>query len=517
MKARQRAGALARCVPVLGLAALMAPPARAQEAAGRSVLVTTQFAAQQTFTDNVDLSATDKRSDAITELRPGIRVSSRSGRVQASLDYALSAFIHARDSSLNELQNNLNATLAAEVVEQHLFVDARLGISQQTISAFGTQAGNTGLVNDNQTEAVDYSVSARWRSRVGDLADATARVGASGSRADTTRLGDGDSLDAALGLAGQQGLFGWGLDAGWQTSNYSDREATTSDQVFGTLRFAPDHDLLLSLRGGVEGEGLRSGPRETGEFWGWGANWQPTERTSLAWQTDHRFFGRSHSFFFQHRFARSFVSYTDSRGTSDASGGGDPLNRTTGQRGQSRPLTNLQLTMQQLEFITDPALRELVARQLLRDRGVDPNGLVAGGFLSSGKTLKRSQNLSVGYSALRTTFTVSGFRSETDPLDAETGVAGDLSNVDRVRQFGLSAGASHRLTPTASLALNASQQRTLGEPGQAGSQQRSLSLFLSGQLGQRTNGSVGVRHTRFENDSQPYRESAIVGSASIRF
>jgi uncharacterized protein (PEP-CTERM system associated) len=518
MKARQRVRRLARCVPVLGLSTFIVAPAHAQEAAGRGVVVSTQFTAQQTFTDNVDLSATDQRSEAITELRPGIRISSRSGRVRGDLDYSLSALIHARDSSLNELQNNLNALLAAELVEQHLFVDARAGISQQTISAFGTQVGNTGLVNDNQTEVIDYGASARWLSRLGDVADATASIAWSGSQADSTNLGDGDSFDAAIGLSGNQGLFGWGLDAGWQTSDFRDRVETISNQVFGTLRFSPDPDLQLSVRGGVEGEGLRAGTRETEDFWGWGASWQPSPRTSVIWQTDHRYFGRSYSLSLQHRFARSFISYTNSQGTNDASDNGDPLNNTGAQPGQqSRRLTNYEQTMQQLSFVTDPALRDLLARQLLREQGLDPNALSSAGFLTSGKTLEHNQNLSVGYSAIRTTFTLSAFRTETEPLNENIPVGGDLANVDRVRQVGFAVGASHRLTPTASLTLAGDQTRTLDEPGQAGNDQRSLSLFLSGTLGRRTSGSIGVRHTRFDSDDAPYRESAIVGSVTIQF
>jgi uncharacterized protein (PEP-CTERM system associated) len=517
MKAARQARRLARCVPVLGLSTFIVVPTQAQEAAGRSVLVSTQFTAQQTFTDNVDLSATNKRSDAITELRPGIRVNSRSGRVQGNLDYSLSALIHARDSSLNELQNNLNAAVAAEVVEQHLFVDARVGISQQTISAFGTQVGNTGLVNDNQTEVITYGATASWRSRLGDVADATARIGWAGSQADSTTLGDGDSLDAAFGLSGTQSRFGWGLDAGWQTSDFRDSEEFTTNQVFGTLRFAPDPDLQFSVRGGVEGEGLRTGTRETDDFWGWGVNWQPGPRTSLAWQTDHRYFGRSYNLSFQHRFARSFFSYTDSQGTNDATGQGDPLN-SSGGRSQSRALTTYDIFFAQFSSIEpDPVKRDRLVRAFLQANGLDPNASVGGGFLSSGKTLQHSQNLSVGYTAVRTTFTLSGFRSETEPLNESQPVGGDLSNVGRVRQVGFSVGASHRLTPTASLALVGNQTRTLDEPGQAGSEQRSVSLFLSGELGPRTTGSVGVRHSRFDDDSAPYRESAIVGSVTIQF
>jgi uncharacterized protein (PEP-CTERM system associated) len=499
------------------LGALLPTPVHAQEAAGRNVRVNTQFSAQQTITDNVNLSATDKRSEAITTLSPGISVESRSGRVQGSLAYSPSALIHARDSSLNELQNNLSARLAAEVVEQHLFVDANASISQQTISAFGTQVGNTGLVNDNQTEVINLGVSANWRSRLGDLADATASLAWAGSRSADTSLGDGDTVDGGLGLSGTEGRFGWGLDALWQSSNFSDADRVTSNQVFGTLRFSPDPDLQLSLRGGVEGENLRTGTRETGDFWGWGASWQPGPRTSLSWQTDHRFFGRSHNFSVQHRFARSFVSYTDSRGTNDAGGLGDPLNRNAGGRNQSRQPTNYDVALQQFAFITDPALRDQVARRFLREQGLDPNALAGGGFLRAGKTLDHTQTLAVGYTAVRTTFTVSAFRSESEPLDENTAVGGDLSNVGRVRQAGFSVGASHRLTPTASLALTGSQSRTLDEPGQAGNEQRSVSLFLSETLGPRTNGSVGVRHTRSYGETDPYRESAIVGSVSIQF
>lgn len=519
MSAKRRARRLLGCVPFLSLATLLSasPSARAQEAAGRSVVIDTSFTAQQTFTDNANLTANNPRSEAITELRPGIRVNSRSGRVQGSLDYALSALIHARDPGLNELQNRLRAVLSAEVVEQHAQLDAYANISQQAISAFGTQTGNTGLVNANQAEVFDYGVSGAWRSRLGDVADAVARIGWSGSSADTTSLGDGNRVDAALGLSGQQGRFGWGLNAGWQTSNYTASKQTLSNQLFGTLRFAPDPDVQLSVRGGVEGEGFRSGTRDTGSFWGWGVNWQPSERSSLNYQSDDRYFGRSHSFSVQHRMARAFFSYTNRQGTNDASGNGDPLNASGGGRSQGRQLTNYELTLRQLAFVTDPVLRDLFARRILNDQGLDPSAVAGGGFLSSGKTLEHIQNLSVGYIAIRTTFTLSGFRSDTEPLDAAAGVGGDLASVGRVRQQGYTAGVSHQLTPIASLALLGSLRRTLDEPAKAGNDERSVSLSLSGQLGQRTSATASVRHTRFDGASLPYTESAVVGSISLRF
>jgi uncharacterized protein (PEP-CTERM system associated) len=504
---------LARCLPVAGAVAVLCSGAHAQEAAGRSITFEPSVTLLQTFTDNIDLVESGGRSESITEIRPGFRVVSRSGRVQGSIDYSLGALIHARDSNRNSLQNALGAAVTAELIERHVFVDASATVSQQTISAFGTQTGNTGFVNDNRTEVATFSLAPSFRGRLGDWADFKAQGSWSSTNAASTDLGDGSALDASVSLSGAQGRFGWGLNSVVQRSEYAAGDQNTSDATFANLSFAPLTELQLSLRAGFEGEELTTGQRYTSEFWGWGVSWQPGERTALSLQSDQRYFGRSHNFSFQHRMARSIWTYTDSRGLQDGGFGGDILNGNP-----SRPVSNFDLYFAQFASIEpDPVKREVLVRAFLQATGIDPNAAAGGGFLTTGPTVQRSQNLSVGLVGVRNTITLSGFRNETERVNSSNAAGGDLTNVGRVRQAGFSLGASHRLTPVDSLTLSASRLRTLDEVTQPGSELDAINLFWSGQVGYRTNASAGIRHTAFDSATAPYKESSVFGSISMRF
>jgi uncharacterized protein (PEP-CTERM system associated) len=515
LSAKKRGWRLARCGPCFGVIAALVPVAQAlaQDAAGRTSRIVPSFTIDEEFTNNVNLSSTNPQSELITTLSPGISWIGNSGRVRGSLDYSLNWLLHARDSSRNQLQNALNANISAELVEQRIFIDASAGISQQTISPFGTQSSGTGLVNDNSTEVYTLSISPSLRTPLGGYADLTASAGWFASAASSTDLGDSATVNAAVGLSGGQGRFGWGLDAIVQGSAYNVGLDYNSDYLFGTLRFAPTSALQLSVRAGNEGREFGNGQRVSSDFWGYGVSWQPSPRTSLSWQEDQRYFGESWSFSFQHRMAKSIWSYTDSRGLNDSSGAGDPLNSS-----QSRAVSNYDLFFAQFASLEpDPTKRDQLVRGFLQANGIDANAAINGGFLTAGQTVQRSQNLSVGLIGQRNTVTLSAFATDTEPAATADISTGNFADVGRVRQQGYSVGVSHRLTPTSSVGLTGSLLKTLDEPSRLGNEERLLTLDWSGQIGYRTFASAGMRRTVFDSATNPYNESAIYGSIRWQF
>lgn len=489
-------------------APLFSPSAYAQTVGSGAFSLQPTFTVQQTFTNNRDLTSANAHAESITQVSPGISISSRSGRVQGSLDYSLNALDYARASDRNTFQNSLNAGVRAEAVENHAYVDARASISQQTISAFGTQSAATGLVNDNRTEVSTLSISPSLRGNLAGAVDVAAQVTWSASSSASTTAGDTSNLNGSIGFSGRQGLFGWGLNASRQISDFSAGRRTADDQAGGSLTFSPDPELQLSLRGGWESSDLQTADSQSNKTWGWGVSWQPTDRTQIGLQTDHRFFGQSHGFTFQHRMARSIWTYADTRGIS-----GDPRSQAA-----NRPLSLYDLLFAQFASLEpDPIRRDQLVRSFLQANGLDGNAAVGGGFLNSAQTLQRSQNVSLAVTGVRTTITFAGFRTQTSRLDSVASVSDDLSQGAPVRQLGFSAGISHRLTETAALALAATQQKTLNAGAQPGNEQRSYTLSLSDSLGRRTTGILSVRHTKFDSETNPYTESAVVGSLSLRF
>jgi uncharacterized protein (PEP-CTERM system associated) len=484
--------------------------AQSQGSAGSGTRVVESFTVLETVTSNRDLSSTHPQADSITQLSPGISISSRSGRVQGSLSYTLSALIHARDSASNSLQNALDASVRAEAIPRHVYIDAKANVSQQTISAFGTQSSGLGLLNDNRTEVATASLSPSVRGRLGGVADVAAQVTWAGTNSASTDAGDSTSLSGSLSLGGRQGMFGWGLNASRQVVDFKASSKTTQDQAGASLSLVPDSTLRLVVRGGKETNDVETGSRASNDTWGWGADFSPSSRTRMSYQTDHRYFGKSYSLSFQHRMARSVWMYTDSRGVN-----GDPLASLT--RG-SMPIYDLLYSSQLfIDAYPDPALRDQQVRELLQRNKLDPSATITGNFLTTGLTLQRSQNLSLALSGLRSTITLAAFRTASSRLQQFVGFSDDLSQADQVRQLGFSAGVSHRLTADSSLALTATRLRTLDSGAQAGNDQRTAVLTLSGTLGPHSTGSLAARHTRFETSTQPYRESALIGSLSLQY
>ncbi|MDP3086379.1 MAG: TIGR03016 family PEP-CTERM system-associated outer membrane protein [Rubrivivax sp.] len=509
---RCRAGSPLRpeLLPLCAALALVSTSAWSQTAvAGRGFTFTPTLSLSQVLTDNRNLDSVGKSSEAITQISPGLRLSSRSGRVQGTLDYSLNALVYARGSGSNAIQHALNSSAAAELVENRVFVDGRATISQQTISAFGAQSGqNNAAVNANRSEVVTLGLSPSVRGRLAGVVDYEARLSYAGTRSGSTQAADSSNLSGLVRLSGGRGQFGWSADASRQVSDFNAGRRTEQDRIGAGATYRPDPELRFSARLAQESTDVISSERRDTTSWGWGVDWTPSQRTLVGLQSDRRYFGNSHGLTLQHRLARSIWRYTDSRNASSS----------TGVAGA--PLTQYDLFFVQFASLEpDPTRREQLVRSFLLSNGLDANATVSGGFLSSALSVQRSQNLSMALTGQRQTVTLAAFRTATRRLDSISGVSDDLSQVDSLQQTGYSLSLAHRLTPTSSISLLASNQKTTGRGGSnpAGNEQRSLNLAWSSQIAARANLTVGARHIEFDSATKPYNESALTATLSLRF
>jgi uncharacterized protein (PEP-CTERM system associated) len=225
----------------------------------------------------------------------------------------------------------------------------------------------------------------------------------------------------------------------------------------------------------------------------------------LRFDTDRRFFGRTHSLNFSHRMARTIWTASDSRS----------LNQS-GTNGRLEVSAYDRLFALLASAQPDPVQRDALVRSILAADPQGGTGVVVGGFQSATATVQRSQNLSLAYQGLRATLTVSANRSDSRPLSGAS-AGGDFALASRVQQQGLSVGLSHRLTPLSTLVLSASRQRTAGSGNQPGNNLETVLATWSSRLGPYTNASLGLRHTRFDSDLNPYQESALIGSIRMQF
>ena len=87
--------------------------------------ITPFMAGQETFTDNVLLTPTNRHSDLVTGLSPGVSITGESARFNAILNYSPTIQLFALTPNQNFVGHNLYANGSAILVPDWLFLDAR--------------------------------------------------------------------------------------------------------------------------------------------------------------------------------------------------------------------------------------------------------------------------------------------------------------------------------------------------------------------------------------------------------
>lgn len=501
-----------RPTAVAAALALAAWPALAQDggqgAGSRRLIVTPTFTASETYTETDAVRDRGARDgEFVTRLSPGLRISSRSGRVQGSLDYTLNATWYSKTSEAKAFDNALSAAFLAEAIDNRLFIDARASISQQSISPFGRQSADARTrFNDNQTEVRTASLSPYVVGTLGDVATWQLRYNASMTDTRGGTVNDSTSHGPILTVssAATGALVGWGLLASRQTIDFKAGRATDIERINAQLFFRPDPELTLSVNGGKERTNVGSAFTRSYDNWGAGLRWTPTPRTAIALQGDERYYGRGHSVLVEHRMKRSVLRYTDSR---DSTNGADP-------NGVGQPVTLYQLLFLQFASVQpDPVLRDQLVRDFLRAIGRDPNELVAGGLLGSAVSVQQRRDLSWALLGVRTTLNLQAYTSHTRILDDPT----NTGRIEPVRLWGYSATVSHRLTPTSSVSLTGTRQIAKSTATQAGNDLQSLLLSWSERISTRTSVGLSARYSTFDSPTDPYREAAVTASVTLVF
>ena len=299
----------------------------------------------------------------------------------------------------------------------------------------------------------------------------------------------------------------WALSASWQEVDFRQGRNTQNDRLQASLNVVPDVDFSFALRVGQEGTNVGSQDSRRYDNWGGSVRWTPSPRTTASLDTDRRYFGNSHKLSLEHRMARSSIRISSVR---DVSNGADT-------RSVASPITLYQLVSSQLTALEpDPVLRDRLVQAFIAasyPAGTDPSQVVGSAPLAAGISLIRREDLGFSYSGLRTSLSLIVFSSDAKVLDGAPQAQSD----GRVRQWGYTGSLAYKLNPLDTVNLTGSQQRTLSNEVRRGNDLKAISLGWTGQLGRRASSSLTVRHAVFSSDTNPYKESALSGSISLRF
>lgn len=500
---------------MLGVAAwlALAPATAVAQEAGTNAprwSVVPRVSVTERFTDNVSLSSTGKKSELVTTVRPGISIRSNAGRLKGNFDYSLNQIMYARGSSARQSQNALNSALSLEAVDGFAFVDFSGTISQQSVSAFGTQSTDGSSLNGNSTETSTFRLSPYLKGNFAGIADYEVRYGWTNSNSDAANTSDIRTTDASINLSGavRGGPLGW--SAGWSSQDvkYSLGRSIQSDRLNGALTYAFNPQVSGSLLVSRESNNYTSAAKQTYGSAGLGLNWRLSDRTTIAAQIENRSFGQSHNISISHRTARTAWRFSDVRDVANS-----PAQSGVTTLGSLSDLLFSQFS----SLEPDPLKRAELVSRFMQDNGLSADTQVISNFLTSTVSLQRRQEASFALLGVRDTITFIMNRGSNSSLGTFVTAVEDLSTNTVVHQSGFSMLYAHRLTPDMSMNVLVSRQSTSGNGGASGTTLRALDFSVSSRLGRNMSASVGARRVFFDSATNPYTETALTGNLNVQF
>jgi len=479
----------------------------------------------ETLTDNANInrSNTVKQGDLITQIAPGVRIEARTSRLKAYFDYAFQGQFYTK-TDYSRTQNSLNTFGTFEAVDKWLFLDFSGVISQQAISAFGAQSPSNTSINNNSTETASYRISPYIRGQFGGAIEYLLRYNLSTTRPDAAVVSDTNISEWTGQLRGSTPFHNlkWTIDGSQQSTDYSRGRDTDATRIRLMLTYAILPQFRVKASGGQESNNYASLGQESHVNYGYGFDWNPTERTQISAFKEHRFFGDGHNISLSHRFPRSIIRFTDTRDVSVLPSQNTSIGLGTVYDLYFQIFSNMApYSSMTPDAVKDAAVANAV-NAFLAQGGISPNTQVTSSFLTSRASVQRRQDLTLVLTGVRNSITFVANRTENQSVLAATSVNDDFSQSTLVRQQGLSVNFSHRLGELSNLNAFASRQESKGSSSVTGNGNlktttTTYQINASTKLGAKTTGSLSARHSEFDSSTNPYTENALIGTVSLVF
>lgn len=468
---------------------------------------------RESYTDNMNLAPDGKaRGQFITEISPGVLINTSGPRLQLALAYTLQRVAYTAQPGRSSQQ--LDANGHAEVLPDWLFLDARAGITQRNVSAFGPQLVDPALINSNTSTVRTQSFSPYLRHYFHGLATALLRY-------DYQHVGSGGLLDVrnktlSLQLSGDNGGRGWNWDISLRRSEMDDAALApvTMSNAALTLSYPFNSSLGIFATVGYEKQDYHSlSAQPQGRYGSLGAIWTPSPRTRLSASVGRRYFGKTYGLDASYRLRSMLwtLSYSEDITTTH----GEFL--SIPPAGLSDFLFELWETR-----IPDPQLRLKTIQVFLaisQMMGTDGNV----NFFSHRYYLQKQGRLSGVYSTPRSALaihlaTTGRTGQTTNAIDSVLLGPDQLTLSDRTRQTSVQAGWNWRMSARGNLTIGASHSRAKSLTTSREDRNSAITLGLTRQLSSRISASADLRHVRHaSNASGNYRENGVGASVIVSF
>lgn len=472
-----------------------------------------------TLTDNVNQTANGENA-LIFSVSPGFSLTSRgSRRLQASVNYALTATSRFGESNSNDIFHNLSAISKAELIDDFLFIDGTATLSQGLISLFGSNADATTNAA-NRTAVGVYSLSPYIKKRFGTFANAELRYRLGGAIFGDNAAANAvtNSLIASLDSGSRFNDLSWRVDYSlYNADNSGPVGNSTFERASITLGYALSRKFRVFGTYGDERNEFQGVNNAGGTFYRVGAGWAPSRRTNVEATIGERYFGRTYSFSARHQTRASNWHINYSEDISDIS------QQFLRQSGRIFWVCNNRLLETQ-DF--NPPTSQTDCRgpfnsaqvtQGLNTLGVPLSDLIAAGFvdlaIANGVFVLNSLTGGVSWSKGRLGLGLSFFDTRR--------IYQNIAGVED-RSQGVSGTASYRLNPRTSANTSLSMTgNTITIPQLPTREDKiySLTFGVNHTFGKDLSGGLYFRHQQRDSNTANfnYTENSLTASANLRF
>jgi uncharacterized protein (PEP-CTERM system associated) len=495
------------------------------EAMGAGWRVLPRMTIMETYSDNVRFQPKGlEQQDLVTQINPGLVVTGVGRRYNVNIDYTMNNLIYANLSNFNRIRHQLNAMGTAELVKDFFFVDGRAIMTQQNANLFGPQAINNVNVTGNRQNVNIYNISPYIRHRFQDFATTELRYTRNMVSSSSNALfnSQADGYQASLNSGTAFSNFQWGLNYSNQAVHYERTNRTVEfERSIASLRYMVTSQFGLTGTGGYERNtfvSIRGSP--SSPTWTAGFIWQPSQRTSIAFNAGQRFYGDTYSALVSHRTRMTVwdLNYDENITT---------FNQQAGMSGGAVVGTSLaQLLAAQNPGMSPEAVQQNAQALLglgLQGSFFDPNN-----FFSNRLFLQKRLQASVTINGIRNTVVLRGYDMRRKAFSPEgvdaglVGLGGNTALLNNTRQSGINALWSYRLSQLTRANIDLTYMRfafpTVDRVDNLGLARISLTRQLP-QILPNLVGMIEARHN-LRDSSQPglnYRENAVVGTLSMSF
>ena len=490
---------------VAGCLAVEALPALAEK-----WTVETSLGVQETATNNVNLTPSDiRQSDLITQITPTLRVNEQGAHTSLNGFVSVPLMIYARTGSQNnQVYPTVNLLGTVEFFDKFFNIDGSVAVAQQFFNPFGAQPASLDNPTANRYQTETYTISPYIRGTTPgnikyEFRNTNSWTNLSGA---PNAAADSRYTQWTGTVSRKEATLGW--DASFDITNidFENQNPIRTRLVRVSPLYDIDPQVRLTASAGYEWNEYAL-TESNNAIYGVGFEWRPTPRTQVSGNWEHRFFGSSYKFLFDHRTPLSVWSVNISRGISTY-----PQQLALLPSGV--PLSGL-LNSLFLGSIPDPLDRQRAVDQFLQNRGLPQTLTSPVNIYAQQILLQNQQQITVGLLGVRNSVFITAFNLQSEQITGSGEVlppAFALGN--DIRQTGVNAVWTHNLSSTLVLTANVGGYRSVSKaPFDLATNQGNANIMLTSSLSPNTKAMVGARYQGLRADTgSDYNEvAAFVG------